>query len=497
MKILAIVIAVAALLRGINAATAIYMDYQEVWRSEYATTRDMAHVVQMATRQTIAQADGVLQRVVEIIEERGEPGYFESEGGLKELRAFQSLMPPGSVIRIIDANGEPLARMPETQAAEPNVADRAYFKDARDRGTPVIKPASRSQIDGKIHFTFGRPFHRPDGAFGGIVVAKIDPAVLTGFHDLLAFDADPLVLVATEHGDIVARRPDLARYLGRNLAETRLFAVERPARSEGNFVFRSPLDGTTRIAAFLGVRDYGLVIVTGVDEWLALAGWRTRSLRSVATMLAATLFLVGIGYWGWRSMKRQRFLQKRVLVEAARRRSLGDALRQARLDPLTELPGRSFLAEHGDAMARDCADRGMTLSVLFVDLDHFKSVNDTFGHERGDEVLVEVARILRGCLREHDVALRLGGDEFLILAEVASNEAEQVTYQLANRLSARLDEAGLGVRCSIGIALRAEAKISLSEAIAEADEAMYEAKRRKGSASPRQRLTQIQGGLEP
>jgi diguanylate cyclase (GGDEF)-like protein len=141
--------------------------------------------------------------------------------------------------------------------------------------------------------------------------------------------------------------------------------------------------------------------------------------------------------------------------------------RQAKRDALTGLPNRHALA--------DVAPAGGT--VIFVDLDDFKAVNDGLGHHAGDELLCEVARRLRACVRATDVPVRLGGDEFAILLpglDVAGAErlAERILLELSLPFEVGGAEAHVGA--SIGIA---GAGGSLDEALRHADAAMYAAKK--------------------
>ncbi|MCU0649888.1 MAG: EAL domain-containing protein, partial [Gemmatimonadaceae bacterium] len=156
-------------------------------------------------------------------------------------------------------------------------------------------------------------------------------------------------------------------------------------------------------------------------------------------------------------------------------------MHQAFHDPLTDLANRAlFLYQVGHALARG-ARQGHAVAVMFLDLDHFKAVNDTLGHATGDRLLVEAARRLQSCVRGSDLIARLGGDEFAVLVEGADNEEELVA--LADRIVAALGAPftlrgkDVFVSASIGIA-RAQAGESTDEVVRNADVAMYLAKTR-------------------
>jgi diguanylate cyclase (GGDEF)-like protein/PAS domain S-box-containing protein len=148
-------------------------------------------------------------------------------------------------------------------------------------------------------------------------------------------------------------------------------------------------------------------------------------------------------------------------------------------DALTGLPNRSLFEDRvGQASARARRSGGL-VAVLFVDLDDFKTVNDSLGHAAGDDLLRQTAARLDECLRGADTAARLGGDEFAVLVEGLSN-AEDVTA-VAERIHEALDSAftigdeEIFVRASIGIAIR-EADQLDDELMRNADTAMYAAK---------------------
>jgi diguanylate cyclase (GGDEF)-like protein len=167
-------------------------------------------------------------------------------------------------------------------------------------------------------------------------------------------------------------------------------------------------------------------------------------------------------------------------LRATDRQQIDELSRQAFHDSLTDLPNRSLFADRvSHALAR--TRRGnRAIAVLLLDLDGFKEINDNFGHEAGDKVLIAVAQRLRACLRPGDTIARLGGDEFTILLEdIASvSEATRVAERIESSLRTPFVVEGHETRVttSIGIALNEPGHGDLSSLLRNADAAMYRAK---------------------
>ena len=152
-------------------------------------------------------------------------------------------------------------------------------------------------------------------------------------------------------------------------------------------------------------------------------------------------------------------------------------------DTLTGLPTRVFFERRLYESAKRCDSRKGRLAVLFIDLDGFKPVNDSFGHSSGDRVLERVGKRLRTWVRSNDVAARVGGDEFVLLLNGATQEsAAQTAASVIAALSKPYSIEGreVTISCSIGIALYPD-KCVANKLIARADAAMYAAKRSGGS----------------
>lgn len=150
-------------------------------------------------------------------------------------------------------------------------------------------------------------------------------------------------------------------------------------------------------------------------------------------------------------------------------------------DVLTGLPNRLLLAERLRQSIIFASRQNSKFALLFLDLDHFKQINDSLGHPFGDRVLIEVTERLKKCLRHVDTAARLGGDEFvLLLHEADAAGAEICARRVLEELRApfNLDGMNFTVTCSIGIALYPDDGTGMDDLIKNADSAMYHVKER-------------------
>jgi diguanylate cyclase (GGDEF)-like protein len=153
---------------------------------------------------------------------------------------------------------------------------------------------------------------------------------------------------------------------------------------------------------------------------------------------------------------------------------------QATHDALTGLSNRTELYELGERALAGARRDGELAALLLIDLDRFKEVNDTMGHEQGDRLLVEVAARLRGLLRSSDILARLGGDEFAVLAALPHRGAlGEVATRLHAALARPFDVGGVAIElgASIGIAVQPDHGDDVSTLLRHADVAMYEGKR--------------------
>lgn len=169
-----------------------------------------------------------------------------------------------------------------------------------------------------------------------------------------------------------------------------------------------------------------------------------------------------------------------TLVDVSERRKLEDELRHlATHDPLSGLANRAFFEQELRQCFARQQEQGEPLAVLLVDLDHFKAVNDGYGHAAGDKLIAEIGKRLLDSVQGEGIAARIGGDEFAVM--VAGKTDWQLDL-LASRLSKAVSQpvdigsASLRPSVSIGIGVASEADVSEEQLMAEADDALYAAK---------------------
>ena len=151
-------------------------------------------------------------------------------------------------------------------------------------------------------------------------------------------------------------------------------------------------------------------------------------------------------------------------------------------DQLTGLPNRLYLAAHLPKAIEDTRRVTGTLAVLFLDLDRFKHINDSRGHDTGDRLLQEVARRIRASVRDEDMVVRMGGDEFIVVLRnvTAAAQISETAARLAETLNApvMIDGRPLVATASIGVSVYPRDGMTMGELLRQSDTAMYQAKDR-------------------
>ncbi|WP_295432444.1 sensor domain-containing diguanylate cyclase [uncultured Thiodictyon sp.] len=352
-----------------------------------------------------------------------------------------------------------------------SVADRDYFHFHRE--TPddqiFISAVRPGRVTGELRFSMTRRIDNPDGSFGGVVLAALDPESFADYFSGLHMGGENLVsLVGTADRLPRARvpKPDPAKWAVPITSPLWSALAQAPT---GTFENTSPIDGIFRFFSYHKVDNLPLVMLVGfsrkdLDHRVsARIVWLWPVATSVALIFMALVLVTVV-------------LRGRERLATANR-----ALRQLALfDPLTGLASRTLFADRLDHCLL-LAKRSRSATALWcMDLDDFKSINDSAGHAAGDEVLKTVSRRMLDTVRSTDTVCRWGGDEFLILMPYCDGgqDLTEVAERLIARVSAPMEIKGgeRRVSASIGVARFPEDGQTPETLQAAADAAMYRAK---------------------
>jgi diguanylate cyclase (GGDEF)-like protein len=383
-------------------------------------------------------------------------------------------------VNLIDRRGTVVA---STAAAHPDsVADQAYFAALRDRppgaaqGLSVDRPR-RDSRSGEWSLQFSRRLSAPDGSFAGVVTVAVDAAYFASGYEPSKLGEQGMLAVLGTDGIFRVRRTGDAVAAG----DTADYASVAPSTGEDDATVSLTVnnwDGVRRYISARELYEFPLAVIVGLSaqEQLATASHDRRVyLLRAAYASAVVILLAGIlGRLSWQLLQSRRRESAAKIAHAERVEYL------AYHDGLSGLPNRSLFSKLLTRAIALAQRHQRSLAVLFLDLDRFKQINDTLGHQAGDQLLQAVARRLQSCLRGSDTVARLGGDEFVVLlpelesTDYAATVAQKILGLLAQPYSLVGQE--FRVTASIGICVYPEHGADEQMLTKHADIAMYQAK---------------------
>ena len=231
--------------------------------------------------------------------------------------------------------------------------------------------------------------------------------------------------------------------------------------------------------AITGMHYTGMAAARFAPDTICLTGslvdnsWMAGTIAVITFMVLSTTRIL--------SVLDTRMVARTARMAASLQKANAELRHMVLHDPLTRLPNRLLLEDRIGQAIEGCRRPGARCAVLFIDLDRFKSVNDSLGHLYGDELLRVVADRLRLAMRSEDTVSRLGGDEFVVLVRQLARyeDAELVARKLVETLGAPVTIHGreLGITPSIGVAIHPEHGATVHALITNADAAMYHVKK--------------------
>ena len=394
---------------------------------------------------------------------------------LTELEG-RRLLPPDLLfnIAILDADGTLLAGTPRAQGL---ALDEARLLAHRDGDQMRIGLSHASGKDEPYRVNFSQQHMGPDGKLEAIILVEVDAEFFVSTYDSKRMGEQGVLGFLARDGLYLARRSGKVFSAGLQLDARELpQGLDLQERTATTLV--SPLDGVERYISIRELYGFPLGVLVGLstEEQFAAADEMGRTYLQRAIYANILLLLVGGLFW---HMSHSLAVSRRREAEA--RRAQAEKVEYlAYHDSLTGLANRSLLGRLLGQAIHQAHRRQGRLAMLFLDLDRFKVINDTLGHDAGDDLLCEVARRLQRCLRESDLVARISGDEFVVVLPEVEDRAlvETVAGKIIDILSRPYAIAGreCEVTASIGISLYPDDGEDEETLTKHADTAMYRAK---------------------
>ncbi|MBD9419164.1 GGDEF domain-containing protein [Achromobacter sp. ACM04] len=492
--LLAVLVALAVLSVAVGFSNAMYSSYQvqkaqiikNALAANHARAEKLAEVIDVYLDALHRQARNTASQLSASM---GKPQALQSE-----LQRLADQIDSLHAVMLADAEGRIVARSPTGQLADAKILRLADLGvSAPGPGAWVTKtPGAQAAT-----LVVTEPVEDASGSPLAYLAIAITLDAGSGMDRIIG-DRDEIagmsVFLVGSNGDVLYRRHAPAGALD--------LASIAPARQGGAALYPQANGGAVLTGyAPLAKGDWAVVAQRSQDQVLSpLRELLGDALRSALPAIALTLLLVcGLAYAIAAPLSRLTRAMiagksggvdvERLNAWYAEADTLRDAVQltlnqhqdevgrlntQALTDPMTGLLNRRAMTNVLDAYAAD----GTSMAVIAMDLDHFKRINDSFGHMTGDKVLIALADVIRAGLRDQDRAFRVGGEEFIALLPMRSAaQACEVAERLRTAVARRLMPDSVGrVTVSIGVALWPQDGESAAEVIQRADEALYESK---------------------
>jgi diguanylate cyclase (GGDEF)-like protein len=398
------------------------------------------------------------------------PSTFDLLGWSNEEHALEG---PTIQIAILDTNGFIQASTAGPGSTGVNVSDRDHFRvhvNAVEDNLFISRPLI-GRATGKPSIQLSRRITLPDGSFGGVILVSLDPGHFTHFYDSINIGSDGMIRVVGTDGIVRAVGSSKTAepvYLGADLTGSTLLEQSKIQPSGWYFSSSTRNDGIKRLIFYRVVEQLPLIVTVGLAQseifWSVTAKENAYRLGAgVITVLVLIVMALSV-----RDRMRLERTSKQLQL-------------QARQDALTGLPNRLLFLERLDQAVARVGNPGDRFTVLMLDLDQFKTINDTLGHGSGDILLRTVAERLRSCTQPTDTVARLGGDEFAILQACRVDQATGAITLASDVIDAlsrpyNLDGQEVVIGTSIGIATAPEHGTTSEGLLGRADLALYQSK---------------------
>ena len=431
----------------------------------------MNHAVEEQTRRLFRLSDVLFGVADQWVLDHPEADPRRDKRFLRLVDGFRARTGGVVELYLADSQGKVYSMHAEDATFSSVVRDADFFRAAMSAEPGKLHVGSPLQLDkggaGVWKIPLAYRMTRPQGETGVLLIA-IDLNAVMALYEEERLRPNGAIVLLRRDGVLLVRAPHDERLVGKSLLGGQLYREFLPNRESGFAKLdRTATDAMEKYVGYSVMKDFPLVTVVSAATGDVFSGWRRQV--QIIVLLATVVSIVSL------------------LVMIRLRRMLGDLAEHsskleqlATTDHLTGLHNRhSFMQYLEREFARSQRYRA-PLSLLVLDLDFFKQINDGYGHAAGDAALREFASIAATCLRGMDIFGRIGGEEFgIVLPSAALDQAEAVAERIRAavvRISISTEYGTVRFTTSIGAAQSAEGDEDIDALLARADSALYAAK---------------------
>lgn len=501
------------------AALALSQEKQRYHERTTEATQSIARLLDQQIASVLDKVDLALQNLHQVYLDQAAAGVPDVPALNAVLSREEAMLPEISSLRIADAGGTIRYGSELPQEAFVTISDRDYFIRARDSAQSglIVSGPILSRITRKWVIILARRLSDAEGRFAGVVYANLPCEYFERVLAVTSIGRDGAATIRMADMALVYRYPDTKNAVGEKNVSVQLRENVTRSPSSGDYIAVTKLDGIERSNAYRRVANYPMYVIVGQATREFLGGWRQ---NMVLTLTLAGMLLAVIWFATLLVMR----VQFRLREDIAQRIKIGSALELAiaergellnelgrknealeqtnltleqkvaertaalreanlalealaRRDALTQLNNRRSVDERLKDEFLRMKRTGVGYALLLIDVDHFKDVNDRFGHEKGDQVLRHIARIMVYSCRATDFLGRFGGEEFLVI--LPGTSVDRAAY-VADKMREAVAESPIpdigSVTISVGVACSAPEDEDELHALRRADGNLYRAK---------------------
>ncbi|MEB0013940.1 sensor domain-containing diguanylate cyclase [Glaciimonas sp. Gout2] len=463
-------VAIACVILSIAAWMLIEMRHDALARAEESAF-NVSLLVERDTARTLEVYDLSLQAVIAGL---SHPGVMNLSPDLRQMVLFDhsaTAQHMGALL-VLDETGNVVIDSKSESPLRENLAQSDYFKVHRESpsvGLYISRPFEPPMAPGSPSIALSRRLSHSDGSFAGVVVGTMH---LNYFRNLFAgmnLGTNGSMALMLADGTMLMRLPYDAKAIGQSLMGTANYTRFSHSPS-GDFFGTAAIDAVQRWYAFRHIGNFPLVLDVALATRDIYAEWDRRASIIGSLVGAVDIIIIILAVLFAQQLRRR-------LAMEAELRSL------ARTDGLTGLGNRRAFDEIAQAEWQRAQRSDLPLSLLLIDVDHFKGFNDLYGHPAGDDALAAIAQCIAQAIRRPgDTAARYGGEEFVVLLPHTDQPgAVQIAEHIRTAVQAlkrdHMVSAHHVMTVSIGIACTAKWHFATLRAFVNAaDAALYEAK---------------------